>query len=290
MGDDILIIKPEDFPRRLKEIPDPPKELYIRGPFPDEDLIFLTIVGSRKYTTYGKDVCEKLIASLRGTPVVIISGLAIGMDTLVHESALKAGLKNIGVPGGGISRSVIYPRRNLLLSDEILKSGGCLLSEYKPDFRPTLWSFPRRNRIMSGLSDAVLIIEAEEKSGTLITSRLATEYNRNVLAVPGNITSSSSKGTNMLIRLGATPITSPEDLIEALGINSLPLGNQKQKENTSLSPLENKILEILNEPKSRDQIFYELDFEESKIMMSLSLLEMKGLIKEELGEVRRMDS
>lgn len=290
MGDDILIIKPEDFPRRLKEIPDPPKELYIRGPFPDEDLIFLTIVGSRKYTTYGKDVCEKLIASLRGAPVVIISGLAIGMDTLVHESALKAGLKNIGVPGGGISRGVIYPRRNLLLSDEILKAGGCLLSEYKPDFRPTLWSFPRRNRIMAGLSDAILIIEAEEKSGTLITSRLATEYNRNVLAVPGNITSPSSKGTNMLIRLGATPITSPEDLIEALGINSLPLINRKQKETTSLSPLENKILEILNEPKSRDQIFYELDYEESKIMMSLSLLEMKGLIKEELGEIRRIDS
>lgn len=289
MGDNILIIKPEDFPKRLKEIPDPPKELYIRGTFPDEDLIFLAIVGSRKYTTYGKDVCEKLIASLRGLPVVIISGLAIGMDTLVHESALKTGLKNIGVPGGGLSPQVIYPRRNYFLSEEILKSGGCLLSEYKPDFRPTIWSFPRRNRIMSGLSDYVLIIEAEEKSGTLITSRLATEYNRTVLAVPGNITSPSSKGTNMLIRLGATPITSPEDLIEALGLK-IDKKEEIKKENNSLSPLENKILEILNEPKPKDQILDEIDEEESKIIIALSLLEMKGLIKEELGEVRRMDS
>lgn len=289
MGDNILIIKPEDFPKRLKEIPDPPKELYIRGTFPDEDLIFLAIVGSRKYTTYGKDVCEKLIASLRGLPIVIISGLAIGMDTLVHESVLKAGLKNIGVPGGGISPQVIYPRRNYFLSEEILKSGGCLLSEYKPDFRPTIWSFPRRNRIMSGLSDYVLIIEAEEKSGTLITSRLATEYNRTVLAVPGNITSPSSKGTNMLIRLGATPITSPEDLIEALGLK-IDKKEEIKKENNSLSPLENKILETLNEPKPKDQILDEIDEEESKIIIALSLLEMKGLIKEELGEVRRMDS
>lgn len=289
MGDDILIIKPEDFPKRLKEIPDPPKELYIRGNFPDEGLIFLAIVGSRKYTTYGKDVCEKLISSLRGLPVVIISGLAIGMDTLVHESALKAGLKNIGVPGGGLSPQVIYPRRNYFLSEEILKNGGCLLSEYKPDFRPTIWSFPRRNRIMSGLSDYVLIIEAEEKSGTLITSRLATEYNRTVLAVPGNITSPSSKGTNMLIRLGATPITSPGDLIEALGIK-IEKKEETKKENNSLSPLENKILEILNEPKPKDQILDEIDEEESKIIIALSLLEMKGLIKEEFGEIRRMDS
>src|SRR3989339_1250495 len=215
MSGEIIKLSKQDFPEKLLEIPQPPKQLFIRGNLPDwENSKFVAVVGSRKYTNYGKEACEKIISGLRGCDVTIISGLAIGIDSIAHKSALEAKLKSIAVPGSGLNSSVIYPSINKKLADEIVQSGGCLLSEFEPDFQATTWSFPQRNRIMAGLSDAVMVIEAEIKSGTLITSRLATDYNRDVFAVPGSIFSPNSSGPNMLIRLGATPVTSSADILE----------------------------------------------------------------------------
>ncbi len=278
------IIETKIIPRRLKEIPDPPKKLFIKGKIPDENFKWLCVVGSRKYSLYGKQVTEKLIKSLRGLPVAIISGLAIGIDSIAHESALEVGLPCVGVPGSGIDDKVIYPALSKNLAKNIVKNGGCLISEFEPDFKATTWSFPKRNRIMAGLSDAILVIEAEIKSGTLITSKLATEYNRNVLTVPGSIFSSNSEGPNMLIRLGATPITNENDLKEALGFSTEQLNLKKDYKDCSQDEL--KIIDLLKNPMEKEMLIEISEMNIGKINSIISILEIKGIIKEEMGEIR----
>lgn len=279
------------FPSPLLEIPQPPEDLWIIGELPtDPDLIYLSVVGSRKFTSYGKEVCEKLIAGLKGYPIVIVSGFAMGIDTIAHKTALKVGLTTMVFPGSGLSKEAIFPKVNANLMEEIVSAGGCFISEFEPDFKATYWSFPMRNRLMSGISKAVLVIEAEEKSGTLITARLATEYNRDVLAVPGNIFSPNAKGTNKLIRQGATPITSVEDLLEALGFQKEE--NEEEKENRQkklfedLSNDEKKVIALLREPTPRDELTRALKMPTQNANALLSIMEIKGLIKEELGEIR----
>ncbi len=288
MSNDIRKLAKDTFPKVLLEIPQVPKELFIRGSLPDEkDYIFLAVVGSRKFTSYGRDVCEKLIEGLRGYPVVIVSGLALGIDSIAHKKALEVGLKTIAIPGSGLNTNVLYPATNALLAEKIIESGGCLLSEFEPDFRATTWSFPQRNRLMAGISKGVLVVEAEEKSGTLITSRLAVEYNRDVYTIPGSIFSPNSKGTNMLMRLGATPVTSSEELLEALGfsIDSDPEKLIRSLEN--LSKEEADVLELLHEPLSRDELIRDLSIPVSQANSLLSKMEIKGLIKENRGYIRR---
>jgi DNA processing protein len=278
------ILETNIIPKRLKEIPDYPKKIFIRGKMPDENFKWLSVVGSRKYSPYGKQVVEKLIKSLRGLPIVIVSGLAIGIDSLAHESALEAGLPCVGVPGSGIDDKVLYPALSKNLAQKIIKNGGCLFSEFEPNFKATTWSFPRRNRIMAGLSDAVLVIEAEIKSGTLITSKLATDYNRNVLTVPGSIFSTNSEGPNMLIKLGATPITNENDLKEALGFNSEKQNFKKDYSNCSEDEL--KIIKLLKDPLEKDTLIEISEMNIGKINSIISILEIKGIIKEEMGEIR----
>ncbi|MFA6524029.1 MAG: DNA-processing protein DprA [Candidatus Paceibacterota bacterium] len=217
MTGEIKKLPKDKFPPQLLEIPQPPEDLWIIGELPKEDLIYLCVVGSRKFTSYGKEACEKIIAGLKGYPIAIVSGFAMGIDTIAHKKAMQVGLKTLVFPGSGLSDEAMYPKTNVRLIREVLESGGCLISEFEPDFKATQWSFPMRNRLMAGMSKAVLVIEAEEKSGTLITARLTTEYNRDLLAIPGSIFSPSSKGTNRLIRQGATPVTCSEDVLEALG-------------------------------------------------------------------------
>lgn len=276
---------PPDLPRRLREITDPPKKLYREGVLPPEEHKWLCVVGSRKYTNYGREVCEKLIDGLRGYPVVIVSGLALGIDGLAHRVALSAKLPCVAVPGSGLDPTVLYPSTNRRLADDILKAGGALLSEFPPDFAATAWSFPQRNRIMAGLSDAVLVIEAEQRSGTLITARLATEYNRDVLTVPGSIFSASSAGPHMLIRLGATPITSPNDLLTALGFEVTKPSTLSAKRYDDCSPDELRAIELLKEPLSRDSLIEQLGLPVSRANALLSMLELKGHIKESMGEI-----
>ncbi len=275
------------FPKALLEIPQPPDDLWIIGDLPTErNLIYLSVVGSRKFTSYGREACEKIIAGLKGYPVAIVSGFAMGIDTIAHKAAIRARLKTIVFPGSGLSDEAIYPKTNVQLIKEVVENGGCLISEFEPEFKATQWSFPMRNRLMAGISKAVLIIEAEERSGTLITARLATEYNRDLLVVPGSIFSSNSKGTNKLLKQGATPVTCAEDVLESLGFE-LPKDEEKQKKLfQDLSPEEKKITELLREPMSRDDLIRAVKMPTPTANAILSVMEIKGLIKEEMGEVR----
>ncbi|TSC55281.1 MAG: Uncharacterized protein Greene041679_673 [Parcubacteria group bacterium Greene0416_79] len=280
----LLKLGAERFPRRLREIPDPPEKLYLEGTLPPEEHRWLTVVGSRKCTSYGKEACEGLIAGLVGYPVALVSGLALGIDALAHRAALSARLPCVAVPGSGLDRSVLYPASNRRLADEILRSGGALLSEFEPDFAATAWSFPQRNRIMAGLSDAVLVIEAEQKSGTLITARLATDYNRDVFTVPGSIFSSASAGPHMLIRLGATPITSSGDLLSALGFDLSTKSQKLKADYSDCTPEEKRVIELLQSPLSRDDLIESLNLPVGQTNALLSMMELKGYIKETAGE------
>lgn len=284
----IRILSNEEIPPQLLEIPQPPKTLYIRGTLPPQDAIYLAVVGSRKYTSYGRDICEKLVRGLAGYPIVIVSGLALGIDAIAHKKALEVGLTTIAFPGSGLDNSVLYPRTNLNLSQEIINAGGCLISEMKPDERATLYSFPQRNRLMAGISKAVLIIEAEEKSGTLITARMALDYNRDVLAVPGSIFSENSKGTNRLIRQGATPITTSEEILEALGFTIEKQEQSTREKYADCGHDEKKILELLREPMERDEVVRASGMDIATANALLSIMEIKDLIREELGEIHKI--
>lgn len=286
--EDIVKLKIEEIPKILFEIPHPPKALFMRGKLPSSKLVHLAVVGSRKYTSYGKEVCQKLISGLRGYPIVIVSGLAMGIDSIAHRSALDAGLTTIAFPGSGLDNSVLHPRVNIRLAQDIVDAGGCLLSEMNPDWKSTIYSFPARNRLMAGISKAVLIIEAEEKSGTLITARMALDYNRDVLAVPGSILSPNSKGTNKLIRDGATPITTSEEILEALGFE-LPTNEEKVNSKYKYADCgkdELKIIELLREPMEKDELIRISGMDTSEANSLLSIMEIKELVKEELGEIR----
>ena len=282
-------LSPADFPSLLKEINDPPEILYIEGEYPKKnEYKFLAVVGSRKYSRYGQEACQELIAGLAGYPIVIVSGLALGIDAIAHQSALKNNLLTVAIPGSGLDRKVLHPFSNHHLADEIVERGGCLLSELEPECPAGIHTFPRRNRIMAGLSHATLIVEAGEKSGTLITARLAMEYNRDVLVVPGSIFSPGSRGANNLIRQGAMPVNKSEDILQALGFNTDEKGKEKQgRLFVDLSPIEQRIVEILQTDSfPRDELIEiaELPIAEANIV--LSAMEIKGIIKEAMGEIR----
>jgi DNA processing protein len=276
----------DEFPPLLREINDSPKALRYDGELPIKGNKLLAVVGSRKYSSYGREICESLMMGLRGYPITIVSGLALGMDAIAHRAALNAGLQCLAVPGSGLSRKVLYARSNVNLAEEIIENGGGLLSEFPDERGAAIWTFPQRNRIMAGMCDATIIIEAENKSGTLITSRLATEYNREVGAVPGPITSSTSEGPHMLIRLGAALIRDSKDILELLNIKT----HNEDKTLFDFNDLNDEeviFISILDEPCPRDELIRKSKFEISKANAVLSLLEIKGLISEELGEVRK---
>ncbi|MCB9818622.1 DNA-protecting protein DprA [Candidatus Nomurabacteria bacterium] len=277
-----------EFPKRMLEIPSPPMRLNYRGELPPSDLKMLAVVGSRKYTNYGRQVVEHLIAGLRGYNIGIVSGLALGIDSLAHEAALTNNMYTLAIPGGGLSDSVIYPARHKPLARKILENGGGMLSEYEPDFRATNWSFPERNRLVVGISHAVLVIEAGEKSGSLITARLCADYNRELLVVPGNIFSDNSKGVHQFLKLGATPVTEASDILNALNLkvqtNSLPA------KVAALSTEEVKVLDIITEPTERDTLIRKLNIPSSEAGIILMQMEINGLIKEDGGVYYRIDA
>src|SRR3989344_5463675 len=171
MDSELKVLSPSEFPPLLQQIPDRPKKLYLRGKLPSTDNAWLAVVGSRALTPYGIAVCKHLIEGLRGYPIVIVSGLAYGADAAAHRAALEVGLPTVAVPGSGLDWDILYPRANVGLAREILKAGGALLSEEEPETKAADWTFPKRNRVMAGLSRATLILEAKELSGSLITAR-----------------------------------------------------------------------------------------------------------------------
>ena len=280
MSNPIKQLTKNEFPELLNQIPDPPKQLYIVGNLPKKETKYLCVVGSRKYSPYGKDVCEHLISGLRGYNIVIVSGLALGTDALAHREALKAGIQTIAVPGSGLGNSVLYPRSNVGLAKNIVDAGGALISEFEENERATPYSFPKRNRIMAGMSHATLVIEAGERSGTLITSRLATDYNRDVLTIPHPIFSKTSHGPSMLLKLGATPITESEDILRALGIK---VEDGKKIERSDLSENERKIITLLENPLPKNELIQSLDMSTQDANVLIGAMEIKGVIKEQFG-------
>lgn len=282
----IQSVSPQEFPEMLREIPEPPKQLRLWGQLPKEGNRLLSVVGSRKYTSYGREMCESIVAGLAGKPITIVSGLALGIDSLAHRAALRAGLQTLAIPGSGLDKSVLHPRSHVGLAEEIVEAGGGLISEYDDTMPSGTWAFPRRNRIMAGMCHATLVIEAESRSGTLITSRLATEYSREVGAVPGPVTSPTSDGPHMLIRLGAALVRNADDVLELLGLErgrTAPLVDIAE-----LTKEERIFIDALEEPCERDELIRKSRLETSQANAVLSLLEIKGLIAEELGLVRKL--
>ena len=284
MKDSLEILRPKEFPPLLREIPDVPKKLYVRGTLPSFDIKWLAVVGSRACTSYGRQALRHLVKSLRGYPVVIVSGLAYGIDAEAHKAALEAGLPTVAVPGSGLDWNVLYPRANVNLAREILKAGGALLSEFEPNMKATDYTFPQRNRIMAGLCKPTLVVEAKERSGSLITARLTTEYNRELLVVPGSIFSAESRGTHQFLKLGATPATEPSDILRALGIETETRASAISR--TDLSDNERRVLLFIASPLPRDELIAALELPVSEANILLSTMEIKELIREELGIVR----
>jgi len=265
------------YPQLLKEIAHAPKKLFVWGEFPDlKDAWTIGIVGTRKPTEYGKSIARDVAAELASGGAIIISGLATGIDREAHVGALQANGKTISVIGSGLDRESFFPQSNWHTAENIVAKGGCVLSEY-PVKTPALpGHFPERNRIISGLAQGIIVIEAQERSGALITARLALEQGRDVFAVPGPITSLTSRGPNLLIKEGAVPLLSASDVFEFYGKS--PIGKKESSESTE--GLEGKILELLAQPMSLDELKTNLSVEMSLIQASLSLLELQNKIRE----------
>lgn len=283
-----------EWPPQLLEIPQPPERLWIRGVLPTTGTKFLTVVGSRAMTRYGQEACQKLIIGLAGYPISIVSGLALGVDTCAHKAALAAGLHTLVVPGSGLNDDVLYPRSNRAFAKEILAAGGGFISEYAPDEASRIHYFPERNRLMVGLADAVLIIEAGQKSGTLITARLASEYNRDLLCIPHRIGDPHAFGPHLFIRLGAALVSDPLHILEALKIP--PRETSASSAPTDLEDIELAIWNMLEEPKTRDEILRTSTSLSTgaglggagEVLTALVALELRGLVREEFGAWHRV--
>ena len=279
---DIRELERTEWPKQLKEIPQVPERLWIRGTLPEAGTKLLAVVGSRAMTRYGQEACEKLISGLAGYPVSIVSGLALGVDACAHKAALAAGLHTIAIPGSGLDDSVIGPRTNLGLAKEIVAKGGALISEHEPRYIAHPYDFPSRNRLMVGLADAVLVIEAGQKSGTLITARLASEYNRDLLCIPHRIGDPHAFGPHLFIRLGAALVTEPLHILEALGVPPREAASRGEPP-TDLEDAELTIWSMLEEPKTRDEILRAGGAGVGELLTALVALELRGLIREEFG-------
>jgi DNA processing protein len=277
----------KEFPPLLKEIPEPPEKLYLRGELPPEGTKYLAVVGSRAITKYGKHAIDTLLGGLAGYPISIVSGLALGVDGAAHEAALAAGLHTLVIPGSGIEDHVLYPVTNRKLGTKILEAGGGLMTEFPPASKSMIHYFPQRNRIMAGMADATLIIEAGERSGTLITARLASEYNRELLCVPHEVGSPHGFGAHLFLRLGATLVATPEHILEALHI-PIPDEKKVKKPAPKLEGAEKKLYDLLATPYARDELIRASKLGAGEALTALVTLELQGLAKESMGEWRRV--
>ena len=276
-GIKILTWEDETYPQRLKEIEQPPPVLYIRGDYLPDDLFAVAIVGTRRVTPYGRQITEELAAFLPANGITVISGLARGVDAIAHQTTLKAGGRTIGVLGSGVDK--IYPPEHRGLAEKMLESGA-IISDYAPGTPPEASNFPPRNRIISGLSLAVVVIEAGETSGALITAEFAAEQGREVFAVPGSILAPQSKGTNKLIQNGALPLLSVHDLMQALDLSHVG----EKKEARKIIPAdatEARLMNVLGEePLHVDEIRNQTELPIEKVSATLALMELKGMVRQ----------
>lgn len=275
----ILTILDKNYPARLKEIYDPPYIIYMKGELKPEDEFSIAIVGTRRLSIYGQQAAEKISSELAQAGVTIISGLAQGIDTIAHLSALENNSRTIGVLGSSIKKKEIFPMSNSHLAEKISQGRGAILSEYPPGSFPLKHHFPTRNRIVSGLSLGTVVIEAPEKSGALITARLALEQNREVFAVPGPIFSNNSSGTNQLIKMGAKLVSNAQDILGELNLENLT----QKIEARQISPatLEEEIIikTISREPIAIDKIAQITKLNIIIVNSTLALMEMKGMVR-----------
>jgi len=277
----IILKDSQEYPKLLKEIPQPPFGIYLMGAPILEDKVSIAIVGTRKASLAGKEIAENFAKRLGELGVVIVSGLALGIDASAHEGALKAGGQTIAVLGNGLSK--FYPAQNEQLAKKILNSGGTIISEYPFEMPSLPHQFLERNRIISGLSRGVLVVEAPKISGALSTAINALNQNREVFVVPGSINDSNYEGSNDLIRAGAELVSKPEDILDSLNISYQPDSLLEK----NLSSEEEKILTFLKnvgKPISADQIIEEIELAPSKINQLLSLLVVKNIVSEDQGK------
>ena len=267
-----------EYPALLREVFDPPFCLFVRGtlgPLPTP----LAVVGTRAYTPYGKQVAEDIVTELVMAGVTIVSGLALGIDGIAHAATVDAGGRTIAVLGAGVDRASVYPAAHTRLAEKIIAQGGAVVSEYPPGSEPTRYSFPRRNRIVAGMSVGVLVVEAGDASGALITASYALDHGREIFAVPQNVTSRTAIGSNRLLQYGAHVVTEAQDILDVLHLERT-IHEVTRRELASLSPIEEKILSLLSrEGRHIDVIIRESGLTTGEVTGTLSLMELEGKVR-----------
>lgn len=270
----ILVRTDKLYPARLLEITTSPTILYIKGDITGIENS-ISIVGTRKYTPYGARIAEKISRELSEAGIPIISGLALGIDSIAHRGCLDGKSKTIAVLGGGISSQALYPKTNQTLANTIIASGGALISEFPPKSKPRRENFVLRNRIVSGISRGILVIEAPIKSGTMTTVKYALEQNRDVFAIPGNIDVKNSEGTNQLIKQGAYLVTQAEDILNIFGLEII----RKQLDLSQFEPSQQAVLKHLTQtPLNIEKLAQLTQQEVMDLMVILSILELSGIV------------
>jgi len=294
-----ISLKSSQYPKLLREVFNPPKELFFRGNFDLINKACISIVGTRKSTDYGKFAVKTILDDLSGFDICTVSGLALGIDTYVHEISLENDIPTIAVLGSGLNN--IYPPENIKLAEKIAEK-GLLLSEFEEDIEPKNFHFPMRNRIISGLSCATIVVEAREKSGALITAKLALDQGREIFVVPGDIDRETSRGTIRLLQsCAAYPILSGHDVIDVLRKQSLFKGSVNEEGRKKINKMpeinlfkldkdEEKVLDVLSKNKSKifEDIQIALGMDVSELMAILSILEIKGYIEIKDNKYRRL--
>ncbi|MFA5029706.1 MAG: DNA-processing protein DprA [Patescibacteria group bacterium] len=279
-GVGFIFIQDKNYPQLLKEIYNPPALLFFRGSPEAINNFCLAVVGTRKYSPYGQQATEEIAGQLAREHLTIVSGLALGIDALAHEAALKNNGLTVAVLGAAVEEKSIYPAENRRLAERIVASGGALISEYPPGTQPAKFTFPMRNRIISGLSRGVVVVEAPENSGALITAKYALEQNREVFAIPGSIYSNNSQGTNNLIKLGAKMVTRADDVLEELNLQQVARFMENKKILPANSEEELILKALSKEPTHVDKIAKISKLKINVLSGLLTLMEMKGSIKD----------
>ncbi|MGB9681665.1 MAG: DNA-processing protein DprA [bacterium] len=281
LGIEIITLSSPEYPSLLREIQDPPPIIYVLGKKVWLDNTFISMVGTRRPTRYGIDATRKIVFQLVENRIGIVSGFAYGIDTVAHTEALRSGGFTIGVLGTGVD--IVYPKVNKGLRNSILESDrGCFISEFPIGDGPEAWHFPRRNRIISGLTPLTVVVEASMRSGAMITASYALEQGREVCAVPGNIDSENSEGTNQLIKEGAKPVTTGDDILEELNI--MPIFRSK----TVIPKLDEEellIWNLLEQPKMEEDLIALTGLEINRFNTTVTRLELRGILERLPGRI-----
>jgi len=285
-----LFITDENYPKRLLNCYDSPPLLYYRGNADLNTSRIISVVGTRNNSDYGRSVCEKFIEDLKAENIIVVSGLAFGIDTIAHKAALKHNLQTVAVLAHGLDR--IYPPQNKTLAKQITEQGG-LLTEFISNTNPDKQNFPKRNRIVAGICDAVVVIESSKKGGSLITAELGNGYNKDVFAIPGRINDSKSEGCNYLIKNNkAALINSAQDFLEMMNWAPVPKPTSKKQRELfiELSPDEKIVVDILQQQESIqiDELYFKSGLSSSAVATALLMLEMQGIIVTLPGKLYKM--